>query len=267
MPRKIIRRTPTATDIAPPAPVEAPKVRTSRSSILLPALVIVAVAGIGFAGWKLFPQNVNVAENAAEAPAPDQATDLAKRVSKHVLVPADESPMVATVQDPEALRVQNPVFYKEAEQGDRLLIWSDKAVLYSPTKDVVLAMLSMSAFNASSTPPTATDTKPAASNIQVETLATKEEVMVEVRNGSTTPGLARKAAEKLKADGWKNVTIADAKVKPVTTTGVFVSSKKTLGDYPATIASMFKGGVIKTLGAEPASAADILVIIGADYQP
>jgi hypothetical protein len=262
MPRKIIRRAPSVTEAPLPEPVEMPTPAPDKAKhpkFLVPLLIIILLAGAGYAGVKYLPLSSKGATQASAASAPS-VDDVIKQVAKHVLVNLNENPMVATVQDPDKLRAQNPVFYKDAQQGDRLLIWSDKAVLYSPSRDVVLAMLSVGAFNAGN----ASGTTSAPAQAQSPS---KDGIMVEVRNGSTTPGLARKVADLLKADGWKIVTIADAKVKPVATTSVLASSKKFLGSLPASLAAALHGQMVSSLGGEPTSSADILVIVGNNFQP
>ena len=257
MPRKIIRRRPVVAEVESVEPMHAAAKKPSHRW-LIPVVIVAGLATTGIAAWNYLPASTRVASGPS---ATASVADLVKQVSKHVLVNSSENPMIATVQDPDSLRSQNPVFYKDAQQGDKLLVWSDKAVLFSPTRNVVVAMLAMSAFKAEAAPAPAPVATPAAAN----TVA-KDEVFIEVRNGSATAGLARKTADTLKSDGWKIVTIADAKVKPVPKTEIFVSSKKQLGTLPASLAASLHGTIVKTVGDEPASTADILVIIGNDAQ-
>jgi len=257
MPRKIIRRTtPLAEEPAPPVskPDPAPKQKSGGSPFgLIAMLVLVACAGL--AGWKYLPSS-NKGATKASASTTDQVADLVKAVSKHIVVKAGETPMVAIVQDPDALRAQNALFYRDAQTGDRLLVWSDKAVLYSPSRDIVLAMAPLS-------PSAGT---PSAPNTPVAS-PSKDQVTVEVRNGSGILGLATKAADKLKAEGWKVVTVTNAKQKDAKSSQVLGSSEKTLGSLPSDLAKLIDGSVVSSLKDETPSTADILVIVGGDYQP
>jgi len=248
------------TDIAPPEVVAPAPQKSKRPSFLLPVFVVAVLACGGYACWKYLPSSPKGATPAAAAA--NTASDVAAQVAKHVLVHPNETPMVATVQDPDALRVQNPVFYQDAQVGDKLLVWSDKAVLYSPSRDLVLAMLSMSAFNASNQSAATANAAPTTANTE----PSKQGIKIEVRNGSTAAGLARKTADALKADGWDIVTIGDAKVKPVAKSEIFVSTKKALGTLPSSLANKLNGTVISSLGGEPTTTADILVIVGGDQQ-
>ena len=71
----------------------------------------------------------------------DDISTLIAKVARHIVIRTDEKPTVATIQDAQILRTQNPDFYKDAKNGDRLLIWSDKAVLYSTSQDKILSVL------------------------------------------------------------------------------------------------------------------------------
>ena len=57
-------------------------------------------------------------------------------VSKLIILPAG-APNLATIQDAETLSVQQP-FFKDAENGDKILIYKDKAIIFSPTKNMLV---------------------------------------------------------------------------------------------------------------------------------
>ena len=63
--------------------------------------------------------------------------DVVRVVGKHLAMPKGDV-TVATVVDAEALRGQNPVFYKYAQKGDKVLLFQDRAVLYNPTQDIII---------------------------------------------------------------------------------------------------------------------------------
>ncbi len=73
----------------------------------------------------------NEEENKAAAKA------IVERVRKLINIPTDIEPTVATIVDVEKLREKN-AFYAKAENGDNLIITKDRAILYSPTKNVII---------------------------------------------------------------------------------------------------------------------------------
>lgn len=62
------------------------------------------------------------------------------RVSRHYLLPSDETPALATITDKGKLT--SPVF-KQAEDGDNVLIYQKykMAVIYRPSKDRIVAIV------------------------------------------------------------------------------------------------------------------------------
>jgi hypothetical protein len=89
-----------------------------------------------------------------------EVQSLTKKVGKLMVLPADETPTVATVSDPEALRDQT--FFADAKKGDKVLIYSNakKAILYDPAADKIITIAPLNTDAAKSTTPATTETKP-----------------------------------------------------------------------------------------------------------
>lgn len=77
------------------------------------------------------------------SPSNDQVSQIAKKVFTHIFLPSGNV-QVATVQNVDALRKQNPVFYKLAKNGDIVLIYQNQAILYDPVIDKVLDVIHFS---------------------------------------------------------------------------------------------------------------------------
>ncbi len=60
-----------------------------------------------------------------------------KEVGRHIILPEGETPTVATIEDAAALAEQQ-VFFKDSENGDKVLIYSDRAIIYSPDRDMLV---------------------------------------------------------------------------------------------------------------------------------
>lgn len=67
-----------------------------------------------------------------------QTKDLVARVSKLIVLPKDETPTIATVNDPMELKDQP--FFANAKKGDKVLIYTNakKAILYDPVENKVV---------------------------------------------------------------------------------------------------------------------------------
>ena len=241
--------------------------KSSGSSNHLPWLIaalVVLVAGLATL-WYV-PQYV-AHKKAATSPErvalnTDQVQSLVAKVSAHIQVKQGEQPTVATIQDVEILRAQNPDFYKDAQNGDRLLIWSDKAVLYSSSQDKLLAVLPI---RIPETPATGTTSQnPVLPPITAPKAPVAENPTIDVRNATQVTGLAKTVADRLTAAGLKVGQIVSA--KPLADTLIVVQAGKS---FPETVKKLAEltGGRVATLPAGEASFnSDIVVLIGANYK-
>ena len=64
-----------------------------------------------------------------------ETKDIVARVRKHMVLP-DEEPLVNTVTDAE--KVRGEPFYAKAQNGDKVIVFSNRAILYSPTQDKIV---------------------------------------------------------------------------------------------------------------------------------
>lgn len=227
---------------------EAPGGTKNRNVLWMAGILILIV--IALLGWTAMRQRA--ASKGPSTAAEVQA--LVARVAKHIVVKQDETPSVAVVQDADLLRKQNSVFYKDAQNGDRLLVWSDKAVLYSPSRDVILTVLSLNIPL-----PQNTNATQASSSTVTETAT------IEVRNGSGVSGLGKTVSAKLKENGLNVIKVGDAAGGYERTLIVAVSAKslpKTLAKIKADV----KGTVGSLPAGEAATKADILIIVGKEYK-
>ncbi len=99
-------------------------------------ILIVLVVVLALLSGYLYKRSVNLRN--PERVATEESKDLARKVGRHVVVPTDELPKVATVSDPSALKGQE--FFADAKIGDKVLIYekAKKAILYDPKADRVI---------------------------------------------------------------------------------------------------------------------------------
>ena len=64
-----------------------------------------------------------------------EADALVAKVARHMLLP-NEKPLINTVSEVEKLRGEP--FYAQAENGDKVLVFSRRAILYSPVQDRII---------------------------------------------------------------------------------------------------------------------------------
>ena len=61
--------------------------------------------------------------------AQQEISSLLDKIGQLIVLPKDENPLVATIQDAAAL-AEDQAFYKDAQNGDKLIVYSDKAFIY-----------------------------------------------------------------------------------------------------------------------------------------
>lgn len=65
------------------------------------------------------------------------AKEIVDKVRKHIVIPTAIEPTVATIVDVETLKSRNE-FYKDAKNGDNLIVTPTRAILYDPDRDIIL---------------------------------------------------------------------------------------------------------------------------------
>lgn len=108
--------------------------------------IIVILGLMGFAGWSFFKyqkaqdtvDKLSNPEAQQEAIAKEREDILAK-VGKLMILPEDEEPTVASVDDAEVLAQYQP-FFRNASNGDKVILYvkSGKSIIYSPEKNIIV---------------------------------------------------------------------------------------------------------------------------------
>ena len=100
-------------------------------------VLVILVVMLGGASYYFYKEFNDLKANPQKV-AQDEVSVLVAKVGKLIVLPTDETPTIATVSDPEALKDQP--FFKNAKTGDRVLIYTNarKAILYSPTENKIV---------------------------------------------------------------------------------------------------------------------------------
>jgi hypothetical protein len=232
-------------------------------------LILVLVIAMGLSAVYLFmkgapdrskaePAQTQAVQNETAQEEPESVIDCVKR---HIIVNEDEEPYVRSISNIDLLRARNPNFYKDAERGDKVLIWSDKAVIYSERLDKIVAVataVSSSSGNATSTDALFNEGEESGETEQTEF----EHATVEIRNGSRVAGAASRLKTKLVGEDIEVLLIGDA-------ANLYEGSRiidRTGGRADSVIQKIIaaaEGAILTDMPqGEPESEADILVIIG-----
>jgi LytR cell envelope-related transcriptional attenuator len=201
------------------------------------------------------PASQPQAEQLAEVEGETDLEKLVNRVATLIEINRSEEPTIATVQDPALLKTGQPEFYKEAEVGDRLLVWSDKAVLYSTSKDKLLSVMMIAE------PEDAIiDEEPA-----ITSTIEDEAPTINVKNGTLTGGVAGKMKTLLVGEDIPVASIGDAKLKSYEKTVIIQLTDK---EMPATLKALKDttgAEVTEPVDGETGLLGDFIVIVGSDF--
>lgn len=104
-----------------------------RLLVIIIAAIILLIAG--FAYYRSSTQTFEAGQQLSDS----EVQDIVLAVSRHIKLPADETPLVATVADIDLLLEREP-FYTGANNGDILLLYPNagKAILYDQEDDILV---------------------------------------------------------------------------------------------------------------------------------
>ncbi len=195
--------------------------------------------------------------------------NLVEEVSKLMELPIDESPTIATVADVESLRAQE--FFSSAQNGDKILAYLKKkqAILYRPsTKKIInVAPIFMEDDSGGQVNQNGAVED---EGVQAESEKSPEQPIQDIRvvyyNGSKTAGLATRAEERVKSaySNFQTVDVVKASSEDYPET-IVVDLSGNFASQAQELASFLGASVSPLPLGESASGADILVIIGNNY--
>ena len=73
--------------------------------------------------------------------------DTAAKISRLLLINTEEKPSVATIVDVEKLKASGTTFYENAKAGDKLVIYSDKAIIFREEDNLIINIVPITRTN------------------------------------------------------------------------------------------------------------------------
>lgn len=108
------------------------KMRKLFSVVFLVALILASVATAGY----FYSKYQEIRKNPQQVLV-DETKAIVEKVSKSLTLPSNEQPTLATVSDKNKLKDQ--AFFKDAQNGDRILIYTDTRLRDQMTPPFLLA--------------------------------------------------------------------------------------------------------------------------------
>ncbi len=109
-------------------------IQQKKSSNMLVKILIALLIITGGGAYYFYQKATFDPQKAAQK----ELVTVTKQVSRHMVLPTDETPSVATVSDPEKLKDQK--FFVNSQVGDKVIVYSlsRKAILYRPSLDRII---------------------------------------------------------------------------------------------------------------------------------
>ncbi len=201
---------------------------------------------------KILGAQIEALKKDPQSIAKEEIKGLVEKLSKLVVLPEGEEPVVATVTDKEKLKDQ-PVFAK-AENGDKILIYAkaQKAYIYRVDKNLLIDVVPVNIGN---------------QQLTITGVDEKNPLEIALVNGSKNTGMTgelEKRIEEKKIPGVKVVSKATAKSDAYEKTLVFDIDGKHAKQ--AAEVALLVGGGVATQSSETFPKADIMIVIGADFK-
>lgn len=71
---------------------------------------------------------------------------LIDRVGDQIIIDQTEEPTIATIEDINTLKAVKPEIYKNAENGDKILVFSDRVIIYREKDDLIVNVIPLSRY-------------------------------------------------------------------------------------------------------------------------
>jgi hypothetical protein len=110
-------------------------------NVILIVIICISVVGLCISLFLYLKsqgkQTVTPGQSVFSTPTPaDPDAAMVEKVSRHMVLPVG-NPKVITVSDVETLKRDQP-FFSRAQDGDVLLVYPERVILYSPTLDKIV---------------------------------------------------------------------------------------------------------------------------------
>jgi len=101
--------------------------------VVLAALVLVALAAVMY----FKPEKASLSDTASVT-TEEQAKTTVSKIKQILLVEGTEDPAVAEIKDVETVKKSNPEFYKNADNGDKLVVYSYRAIIFRESANQII---------------------------------------------------------------------------------------------------------------------------------
>jgi hypothetical protein len=221
--------------------------------VVIVVVVLVVLGGVSMYFYSRYQHVQKLLKDPAAA-SKEEVSMLVGKVSRHILLPANESPQIAKVTDPAQLKSNQ--FFAQSQAGDVVLIYtqSQKAILFRPTTDRIIEVA----------PATLPSEVAGTSSAVMQTQSAK----LTIYNSTQTGGLASVAEKKINGQLANIQTTGKFNSKTSYPKSVVVILTPEVKDLGTKLAELFNADINSVVPAgEEKPNTELLLIVGEDFKP
>lgn len=115
---------------------KTPRNLNTKITILVGLLVLSLGAAVYF--WQDARGAKSSTPEAIAAKSEEESKQIISQLSKTLLVKSDAEPTVARIEDPDTLKQANPDFYADAVEGDYLILYPQRAIIFRSSENKIV---------------------------------------------------------------------------------------------------------------------------------
>ena len=101
-------------------------------------LLLVVSIGAAIYFWNDAQEAKSNSPEAVAARNQEESTQIVSNLSAILFIESESDPTVARVEDPETLKAANPDFYSNAQTGDYLILYPQRAIIYRAEENKII---------------------------------------------------------------------------------------------------------------------------------
>lgn len=110
----------------------------SRKFLLMLLIAVIAIAGYMYWKYEKATQKIDlISSNLTPEEITENNQKLLGRLGKHIMLPSEQEPTIATIVNIDMLKSQS-AFFVNAKNGDRVIVYPDWAVIYNEERDLII---------------------------------------------------------------------------------------------------------------------------------
>jgi len=106
--------------------------------VLLVIVLIVVSLSVSFIIWQNVHNSRDQSPEAVATRNEEESTKIVTKVSLILFTESEDEPTVARIDNPDVLRQAYGEFYKNAEEGDYLILYPQQSIIYRESENIIM---------------------------------------------------------------------------------------------------------------------------------